>query len=86
VDFILSKEQISLRELAHDFAADAATNVAVDAARLSGGYRFIEYPVGKLMRDAKIMQLCEGTFQIQRPVIARETLLPRRVDEPAVAA
>ena len=43
-----------------------------------GGYGFIkEYPVEKLMRDAKIMQLYEGTSQIQRLVIARETLMPR---------
>ena len=43
-----------------------------------GGYGFMkEYPVEKLMRDAKIMQLYEGTSQIQRLVIARETLLPR---------
>ena len=51
-----------------------------------GGYGFIkDYPVEKLMRDAKIMQLYEGTSQIQRLVIARETLLPRRVEEPAPA-
>ena len=43
-------------------------------------------PVEKLMRDAKIMQLYEGTSQIQRLVIARETLMPRRVEEPAAAA
>ena len=49
------------------------------------GYGFIkDYPVEKLMRDAKIMQLYEGTSQIQRLVIAREILLPRQVDEPAV--
>ena len=47
-----------------------------------GGYGFIkDYPVEKLMRDAKIMQLYEGTSQIQRLVIARETLLPRHVEE-----
>ena len=40
----------------------------------------------KLMRDAKIMQLYEGTSQIQRLVIAREVLMPRRVEEPATAA
>ena len=43
-----------------------------------------DLPVEKLMRDAKIMQLYEGTSQIQRLVIAREILLPRQVDEPAV--
>jgi acyl-CoA dehydrogenase len=68
------------------FAADAAMKVATDAVQVYGGYGFIkEYPVEKLMRDAKIMQLYEGTSQIQRLVIARETLLPRRVDEPAAA-
>src|SRR5687768_4609343 len=69
------------------FAADAAMKVTTDAVQVYGGYGFIkEYPVEKLMRDAKIMQLYEGTSQIQRLVIARETLLPRRVEEPAPAA
>jgi len=61
------------------FAADTAMKVTTDAVQVYGGYGFIkEYPVEKLMRDAKIMQLYEGTAQIQRLVIARETLLPRR--------
>ncbi len=65
------------------FAADAAMKVTTDAVQVYGGYGFIkEYPVEKLFRDAKIMQLYEGTSQIQRLVIARETLLPRRVEEP----
>jgi acyl-CoA dehydrogenase len=69
------------------FAADSAMEVATDAVQVYGGYGFIkEYPVEKLMRDAKIMQLYEGTSQIQRLVIARETLLPRRVEEPTVVA
>ena len=69
------------------FAADTAMEVATDAVQIYGGYGFIkEYPVEKLMRDAKIMQLYEGTSQIQRLVIARETLLPRRIEEPAAAA
>ena len=74
------------------FAADTAMKVATDAVQVYGGYGFIkEYPVEKLFRDAKIMQLYEGTSQIQRLVIARETLLPRRVGasspegEPAAA-
>ena len=47
-----------------------------------GGYGFIkEYPVEKLMRDAKIMQLYEGTSQIQRLVIAKELLMGRQADE-----
>ena len=58
--------------------------VTTDAVQVYGGYGFIkDYPVEKLMRDAKIMQLYEGTSQIQRLVIARETLMPRQVDEPA---
>ena len=65
------------------FAADTAMEVATDAVQIYGGYGFIkEYPVEKLMRDAKIMQLYEGTSQIQRLVIAREVLMPRRVEEP----
>jgi acyl-CoA dehydrogenase len=69
------------------FAADTCMKVTTDAVQVYGGYGFIkEYPVEKLMRDAKIMQLYEGTSQIQRLVIARETLLPRRVEEPQTVA
>jgi acyl-CoA dehydrogenase len=61
--------------------------ITVDAVQVYGGYGFIkEYPVEKLMRDAKIMQLYEGTSQIQRLVIAREVLMPRRAEEPTPAA
>jgi acyl-CoA dehydrogenase len=68
------------------FAADTAMEVTTDAVQVYGGYGFIkEYKVEKLMRDAKILQLYEGTAQIQRLVIARETLLPRRVEQPAAA-
>ena len=60
------------------FAADSAMEVATDAVQVYGGYGFIkEYPVEKLMRDAKIMQLYEGTSQIQRLVIAKEILMGR---------
>jgi len=60
------------------FAADAAMRITTDAVQVYGGYGYIkEYPVEKLMRDAKLMQIYEGTSQIQRLVIARETLLPR---------
>jgi acyl-CoA dehydrogenase len=69
------------------FAADTAMEVTVDAVQVYGGYGFIkEYPVEKLMRDAKIMQLYEGTSQIQRLVIAREVLMPRKIEEPAASA
>src|SRR5678809_267413 len=68
------------------FSADSCMEVATDAVQVYGGYGFIkDYPVEKLMRDAKIMQLYEGTSQIQRLVIAKETLLPLRLEEPAAA-
>jgi acyl-CoA dehydrogenase len=67
------------------FAADSAMEVTVDAVQVYGGYGFIkDYPVEKLMRDAKIMQLYEGTSQIQRLVIAREVLMPRQEPPPEV--
>jgi len=69
------------------FAADSAMEVCTDAVQVFGGYGFIkEYKIEKLMRDAKILQLYEGTAQIQRLVIARETLLPRKAEAPAPAA
>jgi acyl-CoA dehydrogenase len=67
------------------YAGDTAMEVTTDAVQIFGGYGFIkEYKVEKLMRDAKILQLYEGTAQIQRLVIARETLLPR-AEAPAPA-
>ncbi len=55
-------------------AADTAMKVATDAVQVFGGYGFSrEYPVEKLMRDAKIFQIYEGTSQIQRLIIAKET-------------
>lgn len=57
------------------FAADTAMKVASDAVQIFGGYGYMrEYPVEKYMRDAKIMQIYEGTNQIQRVVIAKEIL------------
>jgi len=58
------------------FAADLAMRVTTDAVQIFGGYGYMkEYPVEKLMRDAKLLQIYEGTSQIQRMVIAKETLL-----------
>ncbi|SEL77641.1 acyl-CoA dehydrogenase [Stigmatella aurantiaca] len=55
------------------FAADMAMKVTTDAVQVYGGYGYIkEYPVEKLMRDAKLIQIYEGTSQVQRLVIARE--------------
>jgi acyl-CoA dehydrogenase len=61
--------------MAKCFAADTAMRTAIDAVQIFGGYGFnTEYPVEKLMRDAKIFQIYEGTSEIQRIIIARETL------------
>ncbi|MFO0646604.1 MAG: acyl-CoA dehydrogenase family protein [Polyangiales bacterium] len=57
------------------FGADAAMQVTTDAVQVFGGYGYTrEYPVEKLMRDAKLLQIYEGTSQIQRMVIARNLL------------
>jgi alkylation response protein AidB-like acyl-CoA dehydrogenase len=61
--------------MAKCFAADAAMKVATDAVQVFGGVGYTrEFPVERYMRDAKIMQIYEGTNQIQRLVIARELL------------
>ncbi|MED6240297.1 hypothetical protein ATANTOWER_018942 [Ataeniobius toweri] len=61
--------------IAKAFAGDIANQVATDAVQIFGGNGFnSEYPVEKLMRDAKIYQIYEGTAQIQRLIIAREHL------------
>jgi len=57
------------------FGADAAMRITTDAVQVFGGYGYMkEYPVEKLMRDAKLLQIYEGTSQIQRVVIARNLL------------
>ncbi|MCW5801713.1 MAG: acyl-CoA dehydrogenase family protein [Deltaproteobacteria bacterium] len=57
------------------YGADAAMRCATDAVQIFGGYGYTkEYPVEKLMRDAKLLQIYEGTSQIQRVVIARNLL------------
>jgi len=57
------------------FGADAAMRCSTDAVQIFGGYGYTkEYPVEKLMRDAKLLQIYEGTSQIQRIVIARNLL------------
>ena len=59
-------------------SADTAMKVTTDAVQIFGGYGYMkEYPVEKLMRDAKFFQIDEGTSQIQRRGIAREISLPR---------
>ena len=57
------------------FASDAAMRVTTDAVQIFGGYGYIQdYAVERMMRDAKITQIYEGTNQIQRVVIARSLL------------
>jgi butyryl-CoA dehydrogenase len=57
--------------MAKVFASDTAMKVTTDAVQIFGGYGYMkEYPVEKMMRDAKITQIYEGTNQIQREVIA----------------
>ncbi len=61
--------------MAKCYAADVAMEVTTDAVQVMGGYGYSrEYPVEKMMRDAKIMQIYEGTNQIQRLVIANKIL------------
>lgn len=62
-----------LASYAKAFAADSCMQIATDAVQIYGGYGYSkEYPVEKIMRDAKLIQLYEGTSQIQRLVIAKE--------------
>jgi butyryl-CoA dehydrogenase len=61
--------------MAKVFASDMAMRVTTDAVQVMGGYGYMkEYPVEKMMRDAKIMQIYEGTNQIQRNIIARHLI------------
>jgi alkylation response protein AidB-like acyl-CoA dehydrogenase len=57
------------------FCSDVAMEVTTEAVQVLGGYGYMrEYPVERMMRDAKITQIYEGTNEIQRLVIARELL------------
>ncbi|MBC8420255.1 MAG: acyl-CoA dehydrogenase family protein [Desulfobacterales bacterium] len=67
----LPKETVRYSAMAKLFAAETAMKVTTDAVQLLGGYGYIkEYPVERMMRDAKITQIYEGTSQIQKVVIA----------------
>ncbi len=66
----LTKEQVLLASMSKTFASDVAMKVTTDAVQVLGGYGYIkEYPVEKMMRDAKITQIYEGTNEIQRLII-----------------
>ena len=72
--WLIDQQQMSSLESSHAkrFAADIAMQVTTDAVQVYGGYGYTkEYPVEKLMRDAKLMQIYEGTSQVQRMVIAK---------------
>ncbi|MCL4378896.1 MAG: acyl-CoA dehydrogenase family protein [Actinobacteria bacterium] len=70
-----------LSAMAKLFASDVAMKVTTDAVQILGGYGFMkEYPVEKMMRDAKITQIYEGTNQIQRNIIALD-LIKRGFEE-----
>lgn len=61
--------------IAKRFATDACMKVTTDAVQIFGGYGYLkEFPVERLMRQAKLLQIVEGTNQIQRVIIARELL------------
>ena len=61
--------------MAKCYASDVAVKVATDAVQIFGGYGFMEdYPIAKFYRDAKILQIYEGTNQVQRLVIARHLI------------
>ncbi|HEX2050257.1 MAG TPA: acyl-CoA dehydrogenase family protein, partial [Actinomycetota bacterium] len=73
----------ALRDAGHDYAlqaaeaklfcTDVAMRVTTDAVQLHGGYGYVrEYPVERLMREAKGLQIVEGTNQIQRYVVGRK--------------
>ncbi|UCD54706.1 MAG: acyl-CoA dehydrogenase family protein [Candidatus Omnitrophota bacterium] len=66
-----AKDVAKISAIAKTFASDVAMKVTTDAVQVFGGYGYMrEYPVEKLMRDAKITQIYEGTNQIQRSIIA----------------
>jgi alkylation response protein AidB-like acyl-CoA dehydrogenase len=72
-------ELTKISAMAKLYCTDVAMDVTTDAVQILGGYGYIqEYPVERMMRDAKITQIYEGTNQIQRLVIAREMLKENR--------
>jgi alkylation response protein AidB-like acyl-CoA dehydrogenase len=74
-----SPDLTKLSAMAKLFCSDTAMDVTTEAVQILGGYGYIqEYPVERMMRDAKITQIYEGTNEIQRIVIAREMLREAR--------
>ncbi len=72
-------ELTKISAMAKLYCTDVAMEVTTDVVQILGGYGYIkEYPVERMMRDAKITQIYEGTNEIQRLVIAREMLKESR--------
>ena len=70
-----AKDISKVSAMAKVFSSDVAMKVTVDAVQVFGGYGYMrDYPVEKMMRDAKILQIYEGTNQIQRNVIGQELI------------
>ena len=78
-DGVAGPELTKASAMAKLFCSDTAMHVATEAVQVLGGYGYMkEYPVERMMRDAKITQIYEGTNEIQRLVIAREMLREQR--------
>jgi butyryl-CoA dehydrogenase len=70
-----AKEVSKVSAMAKYFATDVAMKVTTDAVQVMGGSGYMkEYPVEKMMRDAKILQIYEGTNQVQRNVVALDMI------------
>ena len=74
-DGVEGPELTKLSAMAKLYCTDVAMEVTTDAVQVLGGYGYVkDYPVERMMRDAKITQIYEGTNQIQRVVMARSLL------------
>jgi acyl-CoA dehydrogenase len=63
--------------MAKTFGSDVAMKVTIECVQILGGYGYMkDYPMEKLMRDAKLLQIYEGTNEIQRLIISREVIGP----------
>ena len=74
-----AEELTKASAMAKLYCGDVAMEVTIEAVQILGGYGYMkEYPVERIMRDAKITQIYEGSQEIQRIVIAREMLKETR--------
>jgi alkylation response protein AidB-like acyl-CoA dehydrogenase len=69
------QEYATLAAMAKSFASDVAMKTTIEAVQIHGGYGYVkEYHVERLMRDAKITQIYEGTTEVQKIVVSRNLL------------